>query len=206
MYNGIGLTTARGSGTNGYVVRNLSHVRPPPIQNKQKGMDHRGPPPPVKKPNKDLILHDLKRKVEVQCMELRLSMEDDGADEATIDTKVDALRQSLLSRLDDMKPREAKNLQEHETHLLQAAKAEENIKFANAFGIRHEDHVEGQAFDRELQEQKKQERMERRRLEMEKQLERHERDEKAARRRHRSSRDDDRRRRRRRSPSYSSTS
>lgn len=65
-------------GTNGYVVRNLSHVRPPPIQNKQKGMDHRGPPPPVKKPNKDLILHDLKRKVEVQCMELRLSMEDDG--------------------------------------------------------------------------------------------------------------------------------
>lgn len=31
-----------------------------------------------------------------------------SADEATIDTKVDALRQSLLSRLDDMKPREAK--------------------------------------------------------------------------------------------------
>ena len=27
MYNGIGLTTARGSGTNGYVQRNLSLVR-----------------------------------------------------------------------------------------------------------------------------------------------------------------------------------
>lgn len=27
MYNGIGLNTARGSGTNGYVQRNLSMVR-----------------------------------------------------------------------------------------------------------------------------------------------------------------------------------
>ena len=27
MYNGIGLTTQRGSGTNGYVQRNLSFVR-----------------------------------------------------------------------------------------------------------------------------------------------------------------------------------
>jgi serine/arginine repetitive matrix protein 2 len=27
MYNGIGLSTARGSGTNGYVVKNLAHVR-----------------------------------------------------------------------------------------------------------------------------------------------------------------------------------
>ena len=28
MYNGIGLTTARGSGTSGYVQKNLSHVKP----------------------------------------------------------------------------------------------------------------------------------------------------------------------------------
>ena len=29
MYNGIGLETTRGSGTNGYVQRNLSHLRNP---------------------------------------------------------------------------------------------------------------------------------------------------------------------------------
>jgi serine/arginine repetitive matrix protein 2 len=28
MYNGVGLQTARGSGTSGYVQRNLSHVTP----------------------------------------------------------------------------------------------------------------------------------------------------------------------------------
>jgi len=28
MYNGIGLTTARGSGTSGYVQKNLSHIKP----------------------------------------------------------------------------------------------------------------------------------------------------------------------------------
>ena len=28
MYNGIGLKTARGSGTNGFVQRNLSYIRP----------------------------------------------------------------------------------------------------------------------------------------------------------------------------------
>ena len=28
MYNGVGLQTARGSGTSGYVQRNLSHVLP----------------------------------------------------------------------------------------------------------------------------------------------------------------------------------
>ena len=35
MYNGIGLTTARGSGTSGYVQKNLSHVKPF-AQQKQK--------------------------------------------------------------------------------------------------------------------------------------------------------------------------
>ncbi|ORZ17668.1 hypothetical protein BCR42DRAFT_292447, partial [Absidia repens] len=150
MYNGIGLTTARGSGTNGYVIRNLSHVRPPPANKQNKSQDDfRKAPPTERKPNKELVQHDLKRKVEVQCMELRLSLEDDGLDETDIDKKVDDLRQTLMSRLDEVKPRDAKSLQNHETHLLKAAKNEENIKFARAFGIRQQDHVEGQAFDRE---------------------------------------------------------
>ena len=28
MYNGVGLQTARGSGTSGYVQKNLSHIKP----------------------------------------------------------------------------------------------------------------------------------------------------------------------------------
>jgi serine/arginine repetitive matrix protein 2 len=37
MYNGVGLTTARGSGTSGYVQKNLSHILP---GSKPKQMDY----------------------------------------------------------------------------------------------------------------------------------------------------------------------
>ena len=33
-YNGVGLSTARGSGTNGYVQRNLSHIKAKPATRK----------------------------------------------------------------------------------------------------------------------------------------------------------------------------
>ena len=37
MYNGVGLTTARGSGTSGYVQKNLSYLAPGA---KPKNMDY----------------------------------------------------------------------------------------------------------------------------------------------------------------------
>ena len=40
MYNGIGLRTVRGSGTNGYVQRNLSYVRP--VNVRQRVSESRG--------------------------------------------------------------------------------------------------------------------------------------------------------------------
>ncbi len=68
MYNGIGLLTARGSGTNGYVQRNLSFVRakkpaPSPL--------HEPKPAVIKKANPAILEHDRKRQVELQIMEYR---------------------------------------------------------------------------------------------------------------------------------------
>ncbi|XP_027563094.1 serine/arginine repetitive matrix protein 2-like [Neopelma chrysocephalum] len=86
MYNGIGLPTPRGSGTNGYVQRNLSALRP------KKGGPGGGPgdPPPgeeelkrleaalAKKPNPDILDHQRKRRVELKCLELAELMEEQG--------------------------------------------------------------------------------------------------------------------------------
>ena len=65
MYNGIGLTTPRGSGTNGYVQRNLSFVR-----HKSERADYaridKIKPDVQKKPNLEILEHQRKRQIEVQ--------------------------------------------------------------------------------------------------------------------------------------------
>ncbi|KAI7883081.1 cwf21-domain-containing protein [Lichtheimia hyalospora FSU 10163] len=110
MYNGIGLSTPRGSGTNGYVVRNLSFVKAPrPDRNLDRSVnDLKSPAPAIKQPNKDILLHDRKRKVEVKCMELRIKLEDEEVDADTIETKVQELRESLMNNFEDIQPRDAK--------------------------------------------------------------------------------------------------
>ena len=95
MYNGIGLTTPRGrlvpdlfvalhrfshvlySGTNGYVVRNLSTLRSQhSAQDRASAWDVA--PPKHREPDAEILEHDRKRKVEVQCFELQLKLEDEG--------------------------------------------------------------------------------------------------------------------------------
>ncbi|KAH9938458.1 uncharacterized protein B0H18DRAFT_15978 [Fomitopsis serialis] len=80
MYNGIGLTTPRGSGTNGYVVRNLSTLRV-----HQTAADRASAwdiaPPKHREPDAAILEHEKKRKVEVKCLELQLELEEKGLDE-----------------------------------------------------------------------------------------------------------------------------
>lgn len=65
------------SGTNGYVVRNLSHLRPrdPPSRN---GPDFKDDRIKHREPDQGILEHERKRKVEVRCMELRMELEDQG--------------------------------------------------------------------------------------------------------------------------------
>ncbi len=95
MYNGIGLTTPRGrfvyrncysfvlkvsiitSGTNGYVVRNLSVLRSRDTpSDRTNAWD--AAPPKHREPDKEILEHERKRKVEVKCLELQLELEDKG--------------------------------------------------------------------------------------------------------------------------------
>ena len=73
MYGNIGLTTARGSGTNGYVQRNMSFVKDNKFKYDNKNNDdhvHRYGSEYLKEPNEEILEHARKRKIEVQCLEL----------------------------------------------------------------------------------------------------------------------------------------
>ena len=77
MSSNVGLTTPRGSGTSGYVQRNLSHLKPrdnfAPYPKDNDLMKHR-----QRKPDKDILDHDRLREVEVKVFDLRDKLEDQG--------------------------------------------------------------------------------------------------------------------------------
>jgi serine/arginine repetitive matrix protein 2 len=144
MYNGIGLATARGSGTNGYVQRNLSYMKP-------KKQEHSAPPIQSiqRKADPELLLHEQRRTVEIKCLKLEDELTARGLNSDKIEEMVQELRTELLQRLDAQK--DSRGLKDHDTHLLAKAKEAANERFASALGIQTEKYVEGAAFDTELQ-------------------------------------------------------
>ncbi|TFL05589.1 hypothetical protein BDV98DRAFT_493276, partial [Pterulicium gracile] len=155
MYNGIGLTTPRGSGTNGYVTRNLSTLRSHQSQEDRESAWSVAPPK-HREPDQGILEHERKRKVEVKCLELQLELEDQEVEEAQIEEQVSALRQKLLASLPTTVS--ARGLKEFDTHGRAAAKQTELSKMARALGTRT-DYQEGEAFDKEKQEEQRIKRM-----------------------------------------------
>ncbi|KAF9534365.1 hypothetical protein CPB83DRAFT_748465, partial [Crepidotus variabilis] len=97
MYNGIGLTTPRGSGTSGYVQRNLSSLRVHDKNDRNTAWD--AAPPKHREPDQEILDHEKKRKVEVKCLELQVELEDKEVDESEIERRVQELREKLLANL-----------------------------------------------------------------------------------------------------------
>jgi hypothetical protein len=82
MSDNVGLSTPRGSGTSGYVQRNLAHMRPrdmgapyPPRNHSSDAADSARHQP--RQPDKGLLEHDRKREVEVKVFELRDKLEEE---------------------------------------------------------------------------------------------------------------------------------
>lgn len=80
MYNGIGLQTPRGSGTNGHVQRNFAFVKP-----SRDTANYRDEADSAKleattnrTPNLEILDHERKRKIEVKCAELEETLEGQG--------------------------------------------------------------------------------------------------------------------------------
>lgn len=76
MSENVGLSTPRGSGTSGYVQRNLANLRP---------RDHGAPYPKdldslrhkQRQPDKGILEHDRKRQIEVKVFDLRDKLEEE---------------------------------------------------------------------------------------------------------------------------------
>lgn len=173
MYNGIGLSSVRGSGTSGYVQRNLSHVPGKRSERSLGARDFKGPAK-VRKPSADIINHDRKRRIEVALAEVRDQLEADGQlTEEQIEERITELRRVRLAKLeehmhrgsgDDLdseyllaRSREDPSVRDA-SHKAAAAKQGDDARFRQAFGIR-DDHVVGEAFDRELQAERKAEKV-----------------------------------------------
>ncbi|XP_055601576.1 serine/arginine repetitive matrix protein 2 isoform X7 [Uranotaenia lowii] len=154
MYNGIGLTTPRGSGTNGHVQRNVAFVRP----GKKDNVNYRTEDDLAKldaqsnrQPNQGILDHERKRKVEVKCAELEEVLESQGLGQEEVRAKVELYRSKLMNQGTipaDLPKDEFGRLLVRETHHIAQAQQEKNAKLREAFGI-SEYFVEGTSFDQD---------------------------------------------------------
>jgi serine/arginine repetitive matrix protein 2 len=98
-YNGIGLSTPRGSGTNGYVVKNMSYKPPRQSFNRAQPLEQRSLA--SQEPNQELLLHEKKREIELKCLQLRQIMERKGASsKEEIDEHCAQLKSELMEALE----------------------------------------------------------------------------------------------------------
>uniref|UniRef100_T1J330 CWF21 domain-containing protein n=1 Tax=Strigamia maritima TaxID=126957 RepID=T1J330_STRMM len=153
MYNGIGLATTRGSGTNGYVQRNFAVVKgkKQKIDYKTEDDFKRLDAAAHKKPNQEILEHNRKRKLEVKCVELEELMEEQGNySKEDIELRVSEFRQMLMDKNDDVDDEPIMR----ETHQIAHANQERNEKLRAAFGISLY-FVEGSSLDPNRKEKEK---------------------------------------------------
>ncbi|EIW66415.1 hypothetical protein TREMEDRAFT_35301 [Tremella mesenterica DSM 1558] len=160
MYNGIGLATARGSGTNGYISRNSAFLKirdgPAPGPGFGGGQGRYGDfldtmkgPPVHRQPDEGILEHERKRRVEVQCAELRDQMEGRGADEDEIEEAITSLRTRLSASVQGLGSKGRMT----DSHSIAQAKQIEMSRMQRALGV-SADHQEGKAFQRETEDER----------------------------------------------------
>ena len=98
MYNGIGLQTPRGSGTNGYIQSNKFFVKPKvsKVTENTKGFEaDQGTAGVTRKPNKEILEHDRKRQIQLKLVILEDKLIDQGYTDAEIAEKLEEARNNL---------------------------------------------------------------------------------------------------------------
>ncbi|KOS19681.1 Pre-mRNA-splicing factor CWC21 [Escovopsis weberi] len=137
MSDNVGLSTPRGSGTSGYVQRNLAQLRhrdygapypkdPDTLRHKQR------------QPDKAILEHDRKREIEVKVFDLRDKLEEEEVDDEEIEKQCDELRKRLLAQMNSHQkgasgPR--KTFKEHQVHEMADAKIKESERLRRALKI-----------------------------------------------------------------------
>jgi serine/arginine repetitive matrix protein 2 len=166
MYNGIGLSTVRGSATSGHVQKNMSYIKPEFFRNKldanqgggRFGDARTGRDGATYKVNKDVIEHNKKHAIEAKVYEFEDSLrEEGGLTEEQIEEKVAAFRKRLTENGGRGGNGSRTQGRGTDTHEISARKNEENERLRAAFGIR-DNFVSGSSFDPAAQEQRRKDR------------------------------------------------
>ncbi|CAN1795885.1 Pre-mRNA-splicing factor CWC21 [Linum perenne] len=92
MYNGTGLQTPRGSGTNGYINTNKFFAKPKPNKidhPSSNGVDT------AKKPSKEILEHERKRQIHLKLVELEDELIELGYSDAEITERMEEARRTL---------------------------------------------------------------------------------------------------------------
>ena len=94
----VGVATARGTGTNGFIQKNLSYIsKKREIYDYNKESTHLKPLQ-KRKPNAEILEHENKRLIEIKCLELQDKLESMAKYSNTeIQEKIQQLRTLLLS-------------------------------------------------------------------------------------------------------------
>ncbi|KAH3675658.1 hypothetical protein WICMUC_002575 [Wickerhamomyces mucosus] len=104
-YNGIGLSTARGSGTNGYIQKNVTHKNS--LTSYQKRQSQKKLDSKLKTSNvtldsikdQELEIHNRKREIELKISEFRDKLEEnDDLSDTEIEEKVEDFRNRIKSQ------------------------------------------------------------------------------------------------------------
>jgi serine/arginine repetitive matrix protein 2 len=159
MYGNVGLPTARGSGTNGYVQRNLSFIKKKYKPGNYKEIINQfklNPLQSKKRIDNEIIEHEIKYKIEVELYELKEKLEKEGMNEIeienTIKLKREELKNKLLKNQNDF-------IDKKETHSINKLKTTKMDILKNALHV-NDEYILGEAFDTELQENKRKEKKE----------------------------------------------
>ena len=160
MYNGIGLSTVRGSATSGYVTANSFNAHRRNTANRPKTGDEARPKPTG--PNAEVLEHNRKRELELKVFEYRVGLEDDEVDDDEIERRVAAFRARLLEEEEARGGRgngDGGNVGRDRhgggTHEAAARKEHDMEKLADAFGVSREGYREGAAFTSEYHDAKR---------------------------------------------------
>ncbi|KAF3621429.1 putative coiled-coil domain-containing protein 94 -like protein [Capsicum annuum] len=145
MYNGIGLQTPRGSGTNGYIQTNKFFVKPKTnkvlVDGGSKGYESgQGTAGVTRKANKDILEHDRKRQIQLKLLVLEEKLADQGYTDVEINEKLEEARRNLEAVVEDSGEPVYEKVSETQTHQIAALKEKqmENFKAALKIGAEYE--------------------------------------------------------------------
>ena len=135
MYGGIGLPSAKGSGTNGYVQRSLAYI---PYKYKPGNYGEimrelkKNPAPMKRKINDEIINHEERYKIEIELFDLKEKLENEGKkSKEEINQIINEKRKTLLKELNKNEKNYMDNTETHQKGKLkdaQMVKMKEIIK------------------------------------------------------------------------------